>query len=170
MGRIPSLIFVSALIAGACIAGETETATPDTGFGRSCGRNPYVSYDSAESPLTGYFTGEVDDRQPEMARVVGIHLGSDSIAVPFSRLRARGEVALEVADGADVGAVGVFRSETTEGRAASTPGPDGDFVDDLTGSSWNILGEAVEPRLPTHWPFGTLGRWRTRIGGIGRTR
>ena len=42
----------------------------DTGHDRPYGTNPYVGYDSGETPLL--FDGETDDRLPVMARVVAV--------------------------------------------------------------------------------------------------
>ncbi len=145
---------------------DAPVLTRDTGYQRSYGRNPYVSYDTIDKPLTGYYSGDVDDRLAPMTRVVGIHSGSESIAVPLSELQQRGVVevsidgrqvtvwhrpglassldAVQVADGDEVGAVGAFVAETDAGPATFDRDDDDTFVDDRTGSTWNILGEAVE--------------------------
>ena len=145
---------------------DAPVLTRDTGYGRSYGRNPYVSYDTIEKPLTGYYSGDVDDRLAPMTRVVGIHSGSDPVAVELSELRERGVIevvvdgrpvtvwhrpglassldAVQVADGDDVGAVGAFVGETDAGPVTFRRNDAGDFVDDQTGSTWNILGEAID--------------------------
>lgn len=145
---------------------DAPVLTRDTGYDRSYGRNPYVAYDTIEKPLTGYYSGDVDGRLPPMTRVVGIHSGSESVAVELSELREQGVIevfldgrsvtvwhrpglassldAVQVADGVDVGAVGAFVGETDAGPATFRLDGAGNVVDDQTGSTWNILGEAVD--------------------------
>jgi hypothetical protein len=144
---------------------DAPVLTRDTGYNRSYGRNPYIGYDAIAKPLTGYYSGDVDDRLAPMTRVVGIQTATESVAVELSELRERGVVELaidgqrvtiwhrpglassldaaQVADGDDVGAVGAFISDTDAGAVTFGRGDDGNFVDDRTGSTWNILGEAV---------------------------
>jgi hypothetical protein len=144
---------------------DAPVLTRDTGYRRSYGRNPYIGYDTIDKPLTGYYSGDVDDRLAPMARVVGIQAAAESVAVELSELRERGVVELaidgqrvtiwhrpglassldaaQVADGDDVGAVGAFFPETDAGPATFARDDAGNFVDDRTGSTWNILGEAV---------------------------
>ena len=139
----------------------------DTGHDRPYGRNPYAGYDQGDGPLTGFFSGEVDPRQAAMTRVVGVHDGGESLAMPTERLAESGSVtatldgrpvvlwhlpgtasslqAPRVADGDDVGATGVFYTDRLrDGRSA----PSGfrrqgtRFADD-GGTRWNVLGEAV---------------------------
>jgi len=137
----------------------------ETGTSRDYGRNPYVGYDDVEaSPFL--FRGDVDPRLPAMARVVGLGDPADPVAVRTDELLVRAVVELEVAgepvvvlgapgqasaldtqeiaDGADVGTTGVF-SATLDGRTLSLrPGEaPGEFVDDLTGSTWDVQGRAV---------------------------
>ena len=137
----------------------------DTGTTRDYGRNPYLGYDDVEaSPFL--FRGEVDPRLPAMARVVGLGDPGDPVAVRTDELLARAVVELEVAgepvvvlgapgqasaldtreiaDGADVGTTGVF-SARLDGRTLSLrPGEaPGEFVDDVTGSTWDVQGRAV---------------------------
>lgn len=138
--------------------------TRDTGHDRPYGRNPYVGYDQSDGPLTGFFSGDVDAREAAMTRVVGVHRGGDSIAVVTERLADAGVVeatvdgrritlwhapgtssalqAREVAGGDDVGATGVFAAEHG-GRVLRFTRHGARFVDDRTGTTWNILGEAV---------------------------
>lgn len=144
---------------------DAPVLTRDTGYQRSYGRNPYVGYDTIDKPLTGYFSGDVDDRLDPMTRVVGIQKAAESVAVALSELRERGVVELtidgqrvtiwhrpglasslddgQVAGGDDVGAVGAFIPETDAGPMTFARDDAGNFVDDRTGSTWNILGEAV---------------------------
>lgn len=139
----------------------------ETGHSRDYGRNPYVGYDDADSSPFA-FEGEVDDRLPAMTRVVAIEEGEATVAVPLEKLveervlettvgdsdvvvwaKSGMASALDrasIADGADVGATAVFAPEV-DGRRL-TFRPDGEhFVDEQTGSTWNLLGEAVDGPL-----------------------
>ena len=54
----------------------------------------------------------------------------------------------EIRSGADVGATGVFIPVADEGTELTfAPAESDTFVDDQTGSTWNILGEAIEGPL-----------------------
>jgi hypothetical protein len=103
-----------------------------------------------------------------MERVVTVSLEGADIAYPLSVLSevhviddARGDVDLVVwhapgtssalgasviASGEDVGATGVF-DPTLEGRKLSFRFKDGTFEDAETGSTWNILGQAIDGEL-----------------------
>ncbi len=137
-----------------------------TGFSRDYGRNPYFGYDDPDTTpflLRGF---GVDDRTRAKQRVVGIELGGEARAYSLDALsrgsatatpvsvggidlvilwQAGQATALEsdaIDGGRDVGTVGVFRAELDGTKLTFTPGPDG-FTDDVTASTWNILGEAV---------------------------
>ena len=149
---------------------DAPVLTRRTGHRRSYGENPYAGYDSADAPLTGWFTEDVDDRFPAFARLVGIggQSDGDAVAVTTSLVRRAGVVTLEVdgrpvtvwhqpgtassldadtiADGDDVGATGVFVAEADGQTLTFRQVTDG-FEDDQTGSTWNILGEATEGPL-----------------------
>lgn len=135
----------------------------DTGHDRSYGRNPYPGYDDVTSdPFL--FEGEVDGRYTAMTRVVGIELEGRAVAVPLAELRERRvapvEVdgqplvvwwvagtasaldAEEVARGADVGATGAF-VPMAGGQELTFRASGQGFVDDQTGSTWDLLGRAV---------------------------
>ncbi len=135
----------------------------DTGFDRNYGSNPYPGYDDITSePFL--FEGEVDGRFTAMTRVVGIERDSEALAVPLVLLREQGVVPVTIAgqeltvwwapgtvsaldegsivDGDDIGATGVF-VPVVDGTALTFTSSGGDFVDDQTGSTWNLLGMAV---------------------------
>jgi len=135
----------------------------DTGFDRNYGSNPYPGYDDITSePFL--FEGEVDGRFTAMTRVVGVEREADALAVPLVLLREQGVVPVTVAgqeltvwwapgtvsaldegaivDGDDIGATGVF-VPVVDGTALTFTSSGGDFVDDQTGSAWNLLGMAV---------------------------
>lgn len=140
--------------------------TRDTGFSRNYGRNPYVGYDQVgNSPFL--FDGEADPRLDAKERVVAIRGEDESIVVVLSNLSELGVIdltldgspatvwhvpgtstALEaesVFDGRDVGAVGVF--SPILGGEELTFTRDGDTFSDGAGSTFNILGQAIDGPL-----------------------
>ncbi len=139
----------------------------DTGFDRDYGRNPYPGYDDVDrQPFL--FSGEVDGRLAAMERVVALGRDSEPVAVRLDELADGGVInvtvdgepvtvwhlpgtgsALDTSDtasGRDVGATGVFRP-VAGGRSLTFERDEGDFVDDETGSHWNIFGTAVNGPL-----------------------
>jgi hypothetical protein len=136
----------------------------DTGAERDYGRNPYVSYDEATSdPFL--FDGDADERLAPKERVLGLGDADDSVAVPLGVLADTRVLEVEVAgrkvvvwaaeglrsaldtediaEGREVAVTGAFLPHAGDRpltfRAA---GPKG-FVDDQTGSTWDVLGRAV---------------------------
>lgn len=140
----------------------------ETGFDRDYGRNPYAGYDSiGNTPFL--FTGELDGRLPAVARVVTVSLddGTD-VAYPLTILSevgvindTQGETDLVVfhlpgtnsalgadfiARAEDVGATGVF-NPIVNGQKLTFSREDDQFIDTETGSSWNIVGQAIAGEL-----------------------
>ncbi len=120
------------------------------------GQNPFL------------YRGPEDGRLPAMARVVTVSLGSSDKAYSYDLLREVGVIedtvgALEIvvlhtfgtssalgnaviADGADVGATGVYESRL-DGQHLSLRRDGAVFVDAETNSTWNILGAAIDGPL-----------------------
>jgi hypothetical protein len=136
----------------------------DTGFSRDYGRNPYPGYDDVDRPPF-LFDGEVDGRLAAQTRVVSVRGATESVVVVQEDLFDRRVVAftvdgrervallepgtasaldaVRIDDGRDVGAVGVF-DPVVDGRTLGfRPDPSGGFIDDRTGSTWDILGRAI---------------------------
>jgi hypothetical protein len=139
----------------------------DTGFQRDYGRNPYAGYDSmGNSPFL--FDGEDDDRLPAMERVVTVALEGVDVAYPLSLLSEVGAIndtqngqdlvvlhtagtssalgASRIAEADDVGATGVF-DPNLEGQRLTFLSEDGRIVDEQTGTTWSVLGQAVDGPL-----------------------
>ena len=145
------------------------------GSGRSYGSNPYVGYDDPEGdPFL--FSGTPDPRLGAQTRVVAIRHGGEGVAVVLDALAAEGVIAAEVAGvtavafhipgtatpiqdsqvalGRDVGGTGVFNA-TVDGQAltfsrnadAVSSADIGAFIDDQTGSTWSVLGSAIDGPL-----------------------
>lgn len=139
----------------------------DTGHERPYGENPYVGFDTSERPFL--FTGELDERLPATARVLGIARAGDIVAFPYETVSAdaAGDWAVvvervagqpvavfwkagtssaldteRIVSGRDVGAIAAYRPEV-EGRTLAFEATRDGIVDRETGSVWNILGRAV---------------------------
>jgi hypothetical protein len=144
----------------------------DTGFGIDYGNNPYESYSSSPAPFL--FDGELDDRYPALSRVVGVTIEGAEKAYPFEFLREEpavndvvGDVPVAVLWGGDtvdaldasviaesqvVGSGVVFDRRVAGQELTFTPAPPGDggedlFVDAETGTTWTLLGRAVDGPL-----------------------
>ena len=135
----------------------------DTGHPRGYGTNPYVGYDDINSSPFLY-AGPKDTRLPPMERVATVELGGETAAYPFSRL-ARAHVVNDAVGGIplvvfhqggtvsaldgpviaasrDVGAAAVF-DRTLDGNLLTFSWRGDQFVDDQTGSTWDLLGRAT---------------------------
>ncbi len=138
----------------------------DTGFSRRYGQNPYVGYDTiGSSPFL--FRGEIDGRLAAMERVVTVSLDDLAldVAYPLSVLSEVGVIndsqrgqdlvvfhasgttsalgAQVIAAAEDVGATGVF-DPNLDGQTLTFRSDGGSILDEETGSTWNILGQAID--------------------------
>ena len=147
-----------------------QVLNPDeTGFNRQYGRNPYVGYDN-EGTEPFLFTGITDPRATSKLRVVGV--ARDGAATAFSLdLVSGGEAkatntsvgdteivilwkagqatALEsdrIEGGRDVGSTAVF-IPVVDGDKLTFAVEGDQFVDEETGSTWNVTGEATDGPL-----------------------
>jgi hypothetical protein len=136
--------------------------TTDTGFNRAYGQNPYPGYDDVNtSPFL--FRGETDGRLAAKERVLAVR-GDESVVITFEFLQEERVVpitldgesvvafwlggtssALQTADvdfGRDIGSTGAFIAEA-DGQPLTFSASDDGFVDEETGSTWNIFGTAT---------------------------
>ena len=147
---------------------DGDALSRDTGHARDYGRNPYGGYDApGQQPFL--FAGQPDDRRPAMERVAALILDGQPIAFPFPILERERAInyaangrriailfqpgaasALDrprIADSRDVGAAGVFDAaldgQTLTFQYRESGNANGSFVDEQTGSVWNILGQAI---------------------------
>lgn len=148
---------------------DGQVLSRDTGFSRDYGRNPYEGYDTIGSNPFLY-SGPLDGRLPAVERVVTISLpdaGLD-LAYPLSTLADAGVIndtqggrdlvvfhkrgtssalgAASIAEGQDVGATGVFDA-LLDGRKLTFRADGDTIVDEETGSTWNVLGQALQGPL-----------------------
>jgi hypothetical protein len=141
----------------------------DQGSGRTYGSNPYEFYSSRPAPYS-FFQGEIDDRFPALERVVGVTIGDVSKAYPFSILQRvtpmndtlNGQPLVVVwgspdtADALDSGDIsearavgtGLAFSSQVDGRTLTFEAAgDSEFKDIETGTTWSILGKAIDGEL-----------------------
>ena len=148
---------------------DGQVLSRDTGAERDYGRNPYVGYDeAADDPFL--FSGDPDPRLLPKERVLGLgDTDGEPTAIVLSDLAEQRVVELDVAGqpvvawavsglrsaldtaeidgGRQVGASGVFVPEAGGRRLTfSAAGPD-TFTDGQTGSTWDVLGRAVDGPL-----------------------
>ncbi len=140
----------------------------DTGADRDYGRNPYVGYDeAADDPFL--FSGDPDPRLLPKERVLGLGEGDEPTAVVLAALAEVRVLDLEVGGrpvvawavpglrsaldtsevdaGREVAASGVFDPVVDGEQLTFSPeGPD-TFADAQTGSTWDVLGRAVQGPL-----------------------
>jgi hypothetical protein len=139
----------------------------ETGFNRRYGENPYVGYDSVgNNPFL--FRGPIDGRLAAIERVVTVSLPEVDVAYPLSILAEVGVIndtqggqdlavfheggttsalgARVIAEAEDVGATGVF-DPVIDGQHLTFTREGDTIVDNETGSSWNIVGQAVAGAL-----------------------
>jgi hypothetical protein len=163
---------------------DAQVLSRDTGFSRSYGQNPYFGYDDPETdPFL--FRGTVDDRAIAKQRVVGVTVDDASAAFTLGAISggdaratnatvgqsdvtvfwlAGQNSALQdtvTSDGRDVGSVAVFDA-TVDGLTLTFTTDGSTFVDEETGSTWDITGRALRgpqqgsrlepiPHLDTFW-------------------
>ena len=143
---------------------EGVVLSQNTGFNRAYGRNPYAGYDSIDQPFL--FAGELDGRLPAMARVVTVSLADVGVDVAYlvsdlaevgvindnqggqdlvvfytpGTSSALGAEMISIAE--DVGATAVY-DPTLNGQKLTFTQANENIIDAETGSSWNILGQAI---------------------------
>ena len=138
----------------------------ETGFIRSYGTNPYSGYDDVNN-TPFLFRGKLNSTLSPFERVVTLDLGDEFVAYPFPLLeevrifqdvRKQQDIAVfwtpgassaldarDIDDGREVGSTGVF-VRTVDGESldfAPNPADDQTFLDEQTGTTWNIFGKAV---------------------------
>ena len=139
----------------------------DTGFSRRYGENPYVGYDTVDqNPFL--FTAPLDERLLPMTRVVTLSLDEVDVAYPLDILAEAGVIhdtqsgqdlvlfhtggtasalgARVIADAKDVGATAVY-DPNLDGQNLTFKKDGETIVDAETGSTWTILGQAIDGPL-----------------------
>ena len=144
---------------------DAQVLSIETGFQRSYGRNPYAGYDNVNSQPFA-FVGDLDAQLPAMARVVGISLedgqggafsldllrenqvlnervGEHPVVLFWKSGTASALDSGSIADGRDIGTTGVFSAQVDDQNLTFTGLEDGLFLDQETGSTWDIFGDAI---------------------------
>jgi hypothetical protein len=141
----------------------------NTGFSRPYGENPYAGYDNPDTqPFL--FRGTVDDRAAAKQRVVGVaiegvarawaldglingeasatnsEIGGSPVVVFWKQGQASALESELVVSGRDIGSVAVF-TPVVDDQTLTFSVEDDQFVDDQTGSRWDITGTAVAGEL-----------------------
>lgn len=144
---------------------DAKILSRDTGYARAYGENPYVGYESTEQLM---FPARRSSGVRLKERLVAIVRDGRAKAYPFELLRRSGVVgdeiggdpyviffregmrsALEdrvIAESRERGAATVFFPEV-DGRRLTFQQRDGRIVDEEIGSTWNLLGVAVDGPL-----------------------
>jgi hypothetical protein len=148
---------------------EGEVLSINTGFSRSYGRNPYAGYDNVNNTPFA-FRGELDGELPPMARVVGVLLENGQGAAYNREMLqevgvlnvAIGDIPVvvfwkagmnsaldsgSISDGRDIGASAVFERVLNGQTLTFSNIGNGTFTDQETGSTWDILGSALDGPL-----------------------
>jgi hypothetical protein len=145
-----------------------QVLSRNTGFSRTYGVNPYEGYDDVNRPPFLYRGPETPGRLPAVARVLAVELNGEAVAYPYDVLKkwyavndkvgsedivifwqAGTASALDtsaIAEGKDVGAAAAFVSRI-DGKWHSFRWIDGKIMDNETGSTWNVFGQAVAGEL-----------------------
>ena len=146
---------------------DAQVLSRDTGHRRSYGANPYAGYDEVgRSPFL--FFGQEDDRLLPMERVAAVTVGDESAAFPFASLEMERVVhhslggedlvvlfkpgarsALDqrsIADSREVGSTAIFLRDF-DGQTLTFDADGDEFVDQETGTRWNIFGQGVSGAL-----------------------
>jgi len=152
---------------------DAVSLTQDTGFPIEYGTNPYTAYSSSTTPFL--FDGETDPRFPALSRVVGVTIDGEEKAYSFEVLADEPAIndeladvqiavlwggdtadALDTSDIAEGDAIGSgiafdrrVGDQTLTFTASATSGDDAPttFIDAETGSTWTLLGRAIDGPL-----------------------
>ena len=146
---------------------EAWSLSRETGFPITYGTNSYLGYSSSDAPFL--FDGEPDPRFPALSRVVGVSLDGDDKAYPFGSIKAERAVndtvggvpivvlwggettdaldASSIADSAQIGTGLVLDRRVGDETLTFSPADDDTFVDAETGTTWTLLGHAVDGPL-----------------------
>jgi hypothetical protein len=147
---------------------DGQVLSRDTGHNRNYGRNPYVGYDDINSAPFLYDGPAIPDALPATARVLTVDLNDEAAAYPYATLQEIGAAndtvgntpivvlwqagtasALDdsaVAGGHDVGAAAAY-NRVVDGQTLSFSREGDRILDAETGSSWNVLGRALDGPL-----------------------
>jgi hypothetical protein len=131
---------------------NTLVVAGDDRFGRDYRRYPYGNYDQVGNNELLFPIDRLDRRRPLKERVLGIpNVGDGGVAFPFGALSELGDIGAVEYDTAD-GPILILWNRFHQTAGAFVPVVDGVrldievdgpfFVDDQTGSQWNVDGQS----------------------------
>jgi hypothetical protein len=142
---------------------DGKVLSRDTGHPRNYGRNPYFGYDDIDQTPFLY-SGATPGQLPPMSRVLTIDLKNEAVAYPYDVLSEMNVIndtvggedlvvfwaegtasALDtsnISEGREVGSA-VAYSRWLDNQKLSFEFTEGKFLDEQTGSEWNVLGQAI---------------------------
>ncbi len=146
---------------------DAQSLSRETGFGIAYGANGYTQYSSSTQPFL--FDGAPDPRFPALSRVVGVSGGDVQKAYPFELIAEMGAInddvdgnpvavfwgsdtadaldATNIADGQAIGTAIAFDRVVDGQELTFAAAGDDLFTDTETGTTWTLLGRAVDGPL-----------------------
>lgn len=147
---------------------EGQVLSRETGHIRNYGRNPYVGYDNINNIPFLYDGPDTPGQLPPVARILALEFDGETAAYPYRDLSEVGVVndrvgnqeiavfwapgqasALDtsiIAEGKDVGSA-IAYSRYLDDQLLTFVFVDEQIMDEETGSTWNILGQAIDGPL-----------------------
>lgn len=138
------------------------------GYSSFYGRNPYVGYADSD-PSRFLFQGQIDPRLPGTERVLAYGDGETYIAYAFETLREQIAINDTVGDtdvlaiwqpgvadaldqaiideSRDLGTAALYNRQLGDQILSFSVDENGNIVDDQTGSTWSLFGEAIDGQL-----------------------
>ncbi len=149
---------------------DGKVLSRDTGYNRSYGRNPYPGYDDVNNTPFAFAEEPANGEIRPMERVVGVileegdaasyllsrlmeekvvndRLGGSPITIFWKAGTASALDSSQIPLGKDVGTSAVFLAEVEDQILTFSANEEGGFVDEETGSTWDIFGQAVDGPL-----------------------
>ncbi len=146
---------------------DAVSLSRDTGFPIEYGANPYTNYSSGAAPFL--FDGEPDPRYPALSRVVGVTVDGAEKAYPFEvlsdELAINDEIggvpiavlwggdtadaldASQIADSVAIGSAIAYDRRVGGETLTFVPSGEDTFTDEQTGTTWTLLGRAIDGPL-----------------------
>lgn len=146
----------------------SQVLSRDTGHTRAYGRNPYVGYDDINQSPFLYDGPPTPDALPPVARILALEFDGETVAYPYEILSEEKVVndsvgsrnvavfwspgtasALDagtISEGEDVGSA-VAYDRNLDGQLLTFSPSGQNFMDNETGSTWNIQGLALSGPL-----------------------
>ncbi len=147
---------------------DGEVLSRETGFSRSYGSNPYAGYDDINKSPFLYVGPTTPGVLPPVARVLTVDTEDEAVAFPYEVLQEEQVVndtvagdpiavfwtagtasaldAATVAGGRDVGSAAAY-SRVVDGKELQFVLRNGQIVDQETGSTWNLNGQAISGEM-----------------------